>query len=289
MSWLKIDDGLFVHPKWLRTPATARALWITALSYCGKMNTDGYVDSALLPLLGGSVEDAEALTSSGLWDAVGGGYCFHDFEEYNRTTQQAEVLSETRAEAGRAGAAVRWGNTTKTEVRQRHGNSIAKNSKLMAKNAPEPEPEPIGSKEPTRSRSPLPPDAPPIGKNYAEGDGAPGLGGPPTVPRTYAEGMPLPLLIQNAIQAKGTEASDWERELRLELQFANIAGSAEAYMARILKRWEREGLPQRTRPETDHIAATLAPPRILTESDRAGIRAAFSRPSTPSRTVRIAN
>lgn len=268
MSWLKIDDGLFLHPKWLRTPATARALWITALSYCGKMNTDGCVDSALLPLLGGSVEDAEALTSSGLWDAVGGGYCFHDFEEYNRTTQQAEVLSETRAEAGRAGAAVRWGNTTKTEVRQRHGNSIAKNSKLMAKNAPEPEPEPEVTKVTSTSSTPLPPQ-------------------PNLHSKTYDPSLPLPLLVQDFIKSKGAEAENYERELRLELSLAEIRGDPSAYMSKILKRFEREGLPQRRQSA---IADPPATETVLTPEQKQSFREAMRRPTAPARTtVRITN
>lgn len=225
MSWLKIDDGLFLHPKWLRTPATARALWITALSYCGKMNTDGRVDSALLPLLGGTVEDADALVSSGLWDATEGGYRFHDFEDYNRTAEQTEALSETRAEAGRAGAAVRWGKATQGTAKQRHSTSIAKNGKAVAKNAPEPEPLAIDK---SIASSPLPPEAKPAGS-------------------VYDPAKALPVMVEGFIKSK-PNPEDWERELRLELSLAAIHGEPTAYMTVILKRWEREGLPQRGNP-----------------------------------------
>lgn len=105
MSWLKIDDGLFLHPKWVQSPAGARALWITALSYCGKLNTDGCVPAPLLGILGGTAADAEALVEVGLWERTDDGYRFHDFAEYNRTSDQQERISEARAEAGRKGGA----------------------------------------------------------------------------------------------------------------------------------------------------------------------------------------
>jgi hypothetical protein len=105
MSWLKIDDGLFLHPKWVQSPAGARALWITALSYCGKLNTDGCVPAPLLGILGGTAADAEALVEVGLWERTADGYRFHDFAEYNRTSEQQERISEARSEAGRRGGA----------------------------------------------------------------------------------------------------------------------------------------------------------------------------------------
>lgn len=48
MSWLKIDDGLFLHPKWLRTPPIARALWITALGWSSLNQTRGWIDRDVL-------------------------------------------------------------------------------------------------------------------------------------------------------------------------------------------------------------------------------------------------
>lgn len=104
MSWLKIDDRLFLHPKWLATPTGARALWITALSYCGAQCTDGFVAAPVLMILGGCQEDAEALVKSGLWIEAEGGWNFHNFAEYNKTSEDRRSISEARAEAGRRGA-----------------------------------------------------------------------------------------------------------------------------------------------------------------------------------------
>jgi hypothetical protein len=105
MPWLKIDDELFLHPKWLVTPVPARALWITALSYCGKFCNGGLIHPNLLPALGGTVEDAEALVASGLWERDGDAYRIHEFDAYNSSSMpgRRESVSEARAEAGRAG------------------------------------------------------------------------------------------------------------------------------------------------------------------------------------------
>lgn len=63
---------------------------------------------------------------------------------------------------------------------------------------------------------------------------------------TYPPSRILPVYIQDFIAAKGAESKRWERELRLEIALVAIQGDPARYMASILKRWEREGLPQRT-------------------------------------------
>jgi hypothetical protein len=93
----------------------------------------------------------------------------------------------------------------------------------MAKNAPEPEPLAIDK---SIASSPLPPMA--------------NMGG-----SVYDPAKPLPLEVQNFIASKGHDSPSWEKELRLEISLAPALGEPGAYMKTILKRWEREGLPQR--------------------------------------------
>ncbi|MFK5689578.1 hypothetical protein ACI3EY_07915 [Ornithinimicrobium sp. LYQ92] len=70
MTWFKVDDKLWGHPKWMSLPPGARALWVTAGSYCASNETDGIVPTSALLALGGRRRDAEALVEAGLWDAV---------------------------------------------------------------------------------------------------------------------------------------------------------------------------------------------------------------------------
>jgi hypothetical protein len=152
MPWLRVDDGLFLHPKWLATPSSARGLWITALSYCGNQSNGGIIPSALLPVLGGTEKDASDLVQSGLWTAIDGGWQIHNFVEYNdaSTPQAKTARSEKRSEAGRraglasAAARQRLGNDAST-IDQRfstNGQRSSTNGQRFSTPSPSPSPSP---------------------------------------------------------------------------------------------------------------------------------------------------
>jgi hypothetical protein len=159
MPWLRVDDGLFLHPKWLATPSSARGLWITALSYCGNQSNGGIIPSALLPVLGGTEKDASDLVQSGLWIAIDGGWQIHNFVEYNdaSTPQAKTARSEKRSEAGRraglasAAARQRLGNDAST-IDQRfstngqrsstNGQRSSTNGQRFSTPSPSPSPSP---------------------------------------------------------------------------------------------------------------------------------------------------
>ena len=160
MPWLRVDDGLFLHPKWLATPAGARGLWITALSYCGNQSNGGVIPSALLPLLGGTEKDAADLAQSGLWTAIDGGWQIHNFVEYNdaSTPEAKTARSDKRSEAGRraglasAAARQRLGNDSSTISNDRStifndGSTIdqrsSTNGQRFSTPSPSPSPSPI--------------------------------------------------------------------------------------------------------------------------------------------------
>lgn len=105
MTWFKVDDGFWSHPKTLALPAAAVALWVRAGSYCGKHLTDGFVSHAILPMLQGSEADALELVASGLWKPVQGGWEFHDWDAYQDTREAVEKRREmwkARAQKRRA-------------------------------------------------------------------------------------------------------------------------------------------------------------------------------------------
>jgi len=134
MPWVRVDDGLFLHPKWLATPANARGLWVTALSYCGNQANGGIVPAVLLPMLGATVDDAEALVKSGLWTRDGDGYRVNQFADYNPTStpeaaaDRALARSKSAQKAGMASAAKRQreSNVESTDV-QREPNDRSTN------------------------------------------------------------------------------------------------------------------------------------------------------------------
>jgi len=90
VTWFKVDDGFWSHPKTLALPVGAVALWVRAGSYCGKHLTDGFVSEGILPMLQGTVDDAFELVASGLWKPVDGGWAFHDWCAYQDTREAVE-------------------------------------------------------------------------------------------------------------------------------------------------------------------------------------------------------
>lgn len=102
MSWFKVDDKLWGHPKWLATPIRARGLWVTAGSWSADQEQDGNVPRHVLPMLGGTVRDASALVASGLWTASDAGWCFHGWAEFQPTREQKEADRSAARERMRA-------------------------------------------------------------------------------------------------------------------------------------------------------------------------------------------
>lgn len=95
MSWFRVDDSMYDHPKFAELPLSAVGLWIKAASYCARYETDGYIKSAKVAPLGGRKRDIDRLVDAGLWEVVSGGYRFHDWDSYNPTKAQQDAKRET--------------------------------------------------------------------------------------------------------------------------------------------------------------------------------------------------
>ena len=106
MTWGKVSDDLHSHPKWTGASIGAKALWVTALSYCSSYLTDGRVStSEHLPALAvetfgltpSSLRKASSaaaeLVERGLWELAEGGYRFHDWGDCNPS---AKVVNKRR-------------------------------------------------------------------------------------------------------------------------------------------------------------------------------------------------
>ena len=99
MPWFKVDDSLHSHPKWIAASPHARALWVTAGSWCAAHLTDGHVPKHMLTLFGARPKDAAELVRLGLWveadDEPEGGWRFHDWDQYQPSA--ASVMAERAA------------------------------------------------------------------------------------------------------------------------------------------------------------------------------------------------
>jgi len=107
VTWVKIDDKLTTHPKWLGLSLEAKSLWFHATVWCGAHNNDGVLpdDSMLLHAFAGSVpadkleEAAARLVKARLWrrrtKAEGGGWEIVNWLEYQPSRQQVKDRADT--------------------------------------------------------------------------------------------------------------------------------------------------------------------------------------------------
>jgi hypothetical protein len=92
MSWVRVDDSFFSHPKVVQAGAEASGLYVWALAYSSHHLTDGHVPAAWVSQVMGkrAARTAEQLVSAGLWEVNGTGWVIHDFLIYNPTRAQVE-------------------------------------------------------------------------------------------------------------------------------------------------------------------------------------------------------
>jgi hypothetical protein len=241
MSWAKIDDKLHASEKVLDCSLSARGLWLMCLSWVADKESDGAVPRSVVRLHAGAQwqELAGELVACGLWEVTETGWAFHDYLAYNPSKAQLEEERQKAADRKAAWkerqSAARGTNEPAPDPMQRslRGNNTRtprERRSVAVPNAertqhPDPDPDP-GVTKVTPTSSPLPPDVIPQGS-------------------AYDPARPLPVEVQNFIASKGHEAPRWEQELRLEMSLTPPLGNPAAYMTKILKRFDREGLPQR--------------------------------------------
>ena len=108
MTWIKVEDDFYDHPKFLSLTHDAVALWVTGLAWCSRHRTDGLIPPAAVQRLGFAPEHAEELAAAGLWTQSDNAWRVHEFTHYQRSADEIAAVSAARSEAGRKGAAKRW-------------------------------------------------------------------------------------------------------------------------------------------------------------------------------------
>jgi hypothetical protein len=88
MSWVRVDDKMWSHPKFAGLSAGATRLWLFGLCWCNQQQSDGFVPSAMLRVLRGSPADAAGLVAAGLWVVGPDGWSYHDYLEYQPSRDQ---------------------------------------------------------------------------------------------------------------------------------------------------------------------------------------------------------
>jgi len=118
MAWLRLDDQITHHVKFLRAGPSASWLWVCCLAHCQRQLTDGFVAFEAMPLLGAPAwkADIKRLVAVGLMQEVEGGYTVHDYLDHNAS--RADVLAKRSQDAARKGRGIHSEST-----RNPYGNS----------------------------------------------------------------------------------------------------------------------------------------------------------------------
>jgi hypothetical protein len=157
VSWAKLDDRFYGHPKVLAAvtrDVASIALHALALSYSADYELDGRVPRQFaVQAVGERADDlAGILVDVGLWLENGEGWEIHDFLDYNPSKVELEKKRAARRRAGRkggkaSGAARRVDGSTPRE----RENARRRASRAIARGELVPEPCEVCGDEPTEA------------------------------------------------------------------------------------------------------------------------------------------
>lgn len=106
MSWVKLDDQFFAHPKIINLSKDAKLLHLAALTYCASQLTDGMLTPGAVRMASAQVDAEPAciaeLVTAGVWEMDGANYRIHDYLVYNPSGE--EVKAERARTAQRVAA-----------------------------------------------------------------------------------------------------------------------------------------------------------------------------------------
>lgn len=152
MPWLKLDDQITHHVKFLRAGSSASWLWICCLAHCQRQLTDGFIPTEACHLLGMPdwKRNMKRLVDAQLVHVVAGGYHLHDYLDYN--SSRADVLARRAQDSSRKGSGYSARNPTgiRTESARNPDGIQTESEASRARDARASESNPIQS-DPIRS------------------------------------------------------------------------------------------------------------------------------------------
>ena len=117
MTWIRIDDNLPDHPKLIGLPDNAFRLYISLLCYSSRYLTDGFIPSPAADRLGHLGVFGE-LTIAGLIQPLDGGWQIENYEEYQSTKAEVEIVKARNRERTQKWREKNKGNASVTRNQQ---------------------------------------------------------------------------------------------------------------------------------------------------------------------------
>lgn len=141
MTWFKVDDSFYDHPKVFDAPDCAVALWARAGCWAARNLTDGFVPAGMPARLCDDPDTAvKELVDRGLWRRAKGGFQFRDWTDYQPSAERVKATRAVRAEAGSRGG--------KAKAAKQKASNLLDGSQDFAKQNPAPtRPDPTRDEE----------------------------------------------------------------------------------------------------------------------------------------------
>lgn len=122
LPWIRLDTNVHTHDKMFALAEygdkglAAAFVYVASLAYSGANGSDGIIPRRALPFLHGTQKHAKLLVEVQLWDQFGTGWVVHNYGTRNVVGAIQQVISESFSEAGKKGAAARWGRSETAEA-----------------------------------------------------------------------------------------------------------------------------------------------------------------------------
>lgn len=153
MTWFKVDDSFYDHPKVFDAPDGAVALWARAGCWAARNLTDGFVPAKLPARLCDDPDTAiKELVERGLWSRAKGGYQFHDWTVYQPSAERVKATRAVRAEAGSRGGKAKAAKQTASKLLEA-GQDFAKQNSAPSR----PDPADFSNEKSSRADKPAQP------------------------------------------------------------------------------------------------------------------------------------
>ena len=104
---VRIVNTMPEHPKVVGLSDKAFRLYIEAICYCSRQESDGHVTDVMMRRMG-VPKMIKELVDAGLLNKAAGGYEVHDYLKHQRSADEIKSYRESRSDAGALGAHKRW-------------------------------------------------------------------------------------------------------------------------------------------------------------------------------------
>ena len=106
-TFIRLDHGMPENRKVMGLTDGAFRLYIEAICWCSRQESDGFIPDAFIKRLGKARAVAELVTT-GLLDTGLGGYAVHDYLDFQRSSDEIAAYREAKSESGSLGNHMRW-------------------------------------------------------------------------------------------------------------------------------------------------------------------------------------